>query len=92
MRAEDPRSLDSPATPGPSDGSAQRDSLQGTQRELRVFAILALTVKALLVLFISRHAPRSVRRISARTARTAGVDLVAELQCCFARRRYEIFT
>jgi hypothetical protein len=70
----------------PSDTSAPRDSQRETQRELRVLAILALARKAHLAPLIRRP----VRRRLARTARSAGVDLVAELQCCFACRRYEI--
>jgi hypothetical protein len=69
--------------------SARRDSLRGDQRELEVLAILALALEARLAPLIRRLA---ARRRSARMARPAGVDLVAQLQSCFARRRYEVFT
>jgi hypothetical protein len=63
--------------------------LRETQRELEVLAILALALEAHLAPLIRRFA---ARRRSARMARPAGVDLVAELQGCFARGRYEVFT
>ena len=69
-----------------------RGSQREAQRELRVLAILALTLRARLAPCISLPIFRLDQRRSARMARSARVDLVAELQCRFARRRYEILT
>ena len=93
-----PRSLLGRTARRPGGSSAPRGSLRQAQRELRVLAILALAREAHLAPLISRCARSCVTRsylvrcLSARMARSARVDLIAELQCCFARSRHKIFT
>ena len=85
-----------PHTLCPRDEGALLGSQREAQRELRVLAILALAREAHLAPLISRCARSCVTRsylvwcFSARMARSARVDLIAELQCCFARGRYKI--